>query len=80
MPNEFKAPDQSHHTRRDAETLFLLGIFVTVLSIAVLIGTFFAHRQHAAIVNVCAGTVLLLVGLGFTWRGWSVKRGLDNKS
>lgn len=66
--------DPHRHTRRDAETLTMLGIFICVLSVAVLIGTFFAERQHAMVVNVIAGLVLLSVGGGFIARAVWVGR------
>ncbi len=69
--------DPHHHTRRDAETLLALGLFMTVLSIAVLIGTFWAERQHAMIINAVAGLVLFAIGAGFILRGWIVKKGLE---
>ena len=53
------------HTRRDAETQFLLGGFVFILSLPVLVGTFWAETSRQAIVNVCAGLVLLVLGVGF---------------
>ena len=67
LPHE---PLGDAHLRRDGETLLALGGFMTVLSIPVLIGTAFAVREHAMIVNAVAGGVLLLAGLGFLFRGW----------
>lgn len=58
------------HTRRDAETALLLGGFVFIMSIPVLIGTFFAQQTHAQIVNFIAGIVLLGVGAGIAAWGW----------
>ncbi|MCA9426802.1 MAG: hypothetical protein H6752_16975 [Candidatus Omnitrophica bacterium] len=51
------------HSRRDAETQTVLGIFITVMSIPVLVGTLFAQRSHAMVVNVVAGLALLAVGV-----------------
>ena len=67
-------PDPHLHNRRDAETLGMLGLFITVLSVAVLIGTFFAERQHAMVVNVIAGLVLLAIGAGFIGRALWIRR------
>ena len=67
LPHE---PLGDAHLRRDGETLIALGAFMTLLSIPVLIGTAFAIREHAMIVNAVAGGVLLLTGAGFLLRGW----------
>lgn len=67
LPHE---PLGDAHLRRDGETLLMLGGFMAILSIPVLIGTAFAVREHAMIVNAIAGGVLLLTGAGFLFRGW----------
>ena len=56
--------EPGRHAKRDAETYIVLGAFVTLISIPVLIGTFFAERPHAQVVNAVAGLVLLGVGVG----------------
>jgi len=61
--------EQAKHRTRDSETLTILGAFVTVLAIAVIIGTFFAERPHAMVVNAIAGVVLLIAGGVLVWRG-----------
>ena len=58
-----------HHTKRDAETQTVIGLFVIVMSIFVLIGTFYAVRPHAMIVNVVAGSILLGIGVGMVVLG-----------
>lgn len=68
---------EHHHTRRDAATLMALGIFITVLAVPVLAGTFWAQRFHAAVVNIGAGVVLLGIGIGFIVRGKWTLRNLD---
>ena len=56
------------HTRRDAETQVALGIFVSVISLPVLVGTFWATTGRAAVINAIAGFVLLGIGAGMvTW-------------
>lgn len=70
-------PEQHHHTKRDAETLLMLGGFVTVLSITVLIGTAWGVERHAMIVNALAGLILLALGVGWMIRGWWVLKHLD---
>ena len=59
----------SRHTQRDREVLTALGIFLVVLSIPVLIGTFFEEGLIPSIVNVVAGVVLLGIGAAMVWRG-----------
>jgi len=63
--------DQFH--KRDAETQMVLGAFVTIISIPVLIGTFWANTYRAAVVNLVAGAVLMAIGLGIAWYGWKKK-------
>lgn len=58
--------------KRDAETLFLLGIFIVVLAVPVLIGTAFADTGRAMAVNAAAGVVLLGVGIGFILRSRAI--------
>lgn len=51
------------YDQRDAETQMVLGGFVTFISIPVLVGTFWADRPHAMVVNIIAGLVLMGVGI-----------------
>jgi len=69
--------DPHHHTRRDAETFVVLGIFLVVLAVCVLAGTFFAEVLRNMIINVIAGLILLAIGSGMIWRGRYVQRHLD---
>jgi len=69
-----KNDDPHLHTRRDAETFWVLGLFLVILSVAVLIGTFYAERFHAMVVNVIAGLILLATGIAMVWRGVSLSR------
>lgn len=64
-----KDAQHSRHTQRDREVLTALGIFLVVLSIPVLIGTFFEEGLVPSIVNVIAGVVLLGIGGAMVWRG-----------
>lgn len=59
--------------RRDAESLLMKGAFFTFLGVPVLIGTFWAKTSHAATVNVGAGVLLLIVGLGFIMKGFRIR-------
>jgi len=52
-----------HYTKRDAETQTAIGIFVSFISIPVLIGTFWAETARAMAVNAAAGFVLLGIGV-----------------
>ena len=54
---------REQHTQRDAETQTVIGVFVIVMAIPVLIGTVWAEKTHAMIVNAIAGLVLLTVGV-----------------
>lgn len=55
---------------RDAVSLLMLGAFFTVLAALVLVGTYWTIGQtHAMVVNLGAGTTLLLVGLAMLWIG-----------
>ena len=69
--NNEPRPDRDAELRkRDAETQIALGLFIFVLSLPVLLGTIWADRFHAQIVNVIAGVVLLAIGAGLFWYGW----------
>ncbi len=70
-------PEQGHHTKRDAETLFMLGLFLSVLGVTVLIETAWIDRPHAIAANVVSGLALLGLGSGWIIRGWWVKKHLD---
>lgn len=70
-------PDKhaTEHSRRDAESAIMLGGFVVLVSIPVLIGTFFAQQTHARVVNLVAGLALLAIGAAIaTWGWWTFKR------
>jgi hypothetical protein len=64
-----KEAQRSRHTQRDREVLIALGTFLIVLSVPVLIGTFFEEGLVPSIVNVVAGLVILGIGAGMVWRG-----------
>ncbi len=69
-------PAGQEHTKRDAESLWALGIFLVVLSIPVFIGTFFEEERFAQVVNVLAGLAILVIGALFIWRGVWTRRHL----
>lgn len=55
-----------HYTKREAETQVVLGVFLSVIALPVLLGTFWAHTGRAMVVNGIAGVVLLGIGIGLT--------------
>lgn len=74
-PETGQTPQDPHqHTRRDAETQIALGIFVTAISLPVLLGTFWADSLKAVVVNVAAGLVLLGVGVAMALWGVMTRR------
>lgn len=63
-------PEQTDHTRRDAETFLILGGFIVLLAIPVGLGHFWEwHSRHAQVVNLFATAALFIVGAGMVWRG-----------
>lgn len=67
--------------KRDGETYMAVGLFLVALSIPVIIGTFYAlARPHAAIVNCICGVVLLAIGAGGVFYGWSLYRRTTKKA
>ncbi|HEO72677.1 MAG TPA: hypothetical protein ENN80_15575 [Candidatus Hydrogenedentes bacterium] len=67
--NPYDAEHDPKHLKRDSESQTMLGIFVTVLSVPVLIGTFWAENTRQVVVNIAAGVVLMLIGIGVTTWG-----------
>jgi hypothetical protein len=63
--------DPHAHTRRDGETLLMLGAFIAILSLPVIAGTLFiqADEMFPKVVNMLAGTVLLVIGAALAYRG-----------
>ena len=70
MTDHQEPGDPNRFAKRDAETQMMLGGFVTLISIPVLIGTFWADTTRAAVVNVAAGAILFAIGLGIAVYGW----------
>ena len=61
--NPYDAEHDPKHLRRDAESQTMLGIFVTVLSVPVMIGTFWAESLRQIVVNLAAGVILMAIGI-----------------
>ena len=51
-------------TKRDGETLLLLGTFLVVFAIATLLGGFWPMNYRQRTVNTVAGSILLVIGSG----------------
>lgn len=68
VPEEQKKGDFS---KRDAETQVALGGFVSVIAAPVILGTFWADRFSAMVVNLISGLVLLAFGLGLALYGFT---------
>ena len=71
-----KTVSKQETMKRDGETNMAVGLFLFVLSLPVLLGTFWAlDRPRAAFVNAVCGGVLFLVGAAVILYGWlSVRR------
>ena len=63
------------YRRRDSDSLFVMGIFFTVLSLAVLVGSLWADGTKALVVNLFSGGILLAIGVGSVLYGVSAKWG-----
>ena len=65
---------QDHHTKRDGETMEALGLFMSILSVPVLIGTLSANTGVEMAVNLTAALVLAAIGAAFFLRGRKYKK------
>ncbi|MBI1318418.1 MAG: DUF2157 domain-containing protein [Candidatus Hydrogenedens sp.] len=63
-------PDKNDHSKRDAETLLVLGAFMVVLALPVMVATVWAGHGFSQAVNFCSGAVLFAVGGGMMYKGW----------
>ena len=70
-------PAGQKHTKRDAEILTVLGIFLVVLAVPVLIGTIWAEGTAQVLVNVVAGLIVGGIGVAMVLRGRWTGRHLD---
>lgn len=59
---------------RDSSTDFMLGGFLVVLSAPVFVGILYSEKAIDRILNVGAGLIILLVGLGFVLRGVALRK------
>ncbi len=70
-------PTGHQHTKRDAEVLRVLGIFLIVLAIPVLIGTIWAEGTAQVLVNIVAGVIVGGIGIAMIFRSRWTGRHLD---
>ena len=70
-------PVAGRHTKRDAEILLVLGIFLVVLAVPVLIGTIWAEGAVPMLINVAAGLIVGGIGVAMILRGRWTGRHLD---
>lgn len=61
-------------TRRDADTVLAIGVFLVFFASATLIGSFWPMNYRARVVNTIGGLVLLGLGIGALWWSASMKR------
>lgn len=71
MPGE---PDQQQPTKRDMETILIIGVFLVFFALATLLGSLWDMSFRARVVNTVAGTVLLGFGLGGLYWVYSMKK------
>ncbi len=78
MPNNepVEQDQEDRFARRDAETQMALGFFVSIIAVPVIIGTIWADRFIAQVVNASSGVVLLAIGAGMFLFGYSKFRKL----
>jgi len=62
--------------RRDGELYVALGLFIGIVGLPVLIGTYWAAQtsERAAIVNAVCGATLLLIAAASMVYGWVILR------
>lgn len=69
--------DEHLHTQRDGETQKVLGLFMGILAVPVIIGTFWADSFVHGAVCLLSGFVLLGFGIGFWLKGQHTLRQLN---
>ena len=62
------------HTKRESESLTIVGGFLIYLSVIVLIAAFMQAPGHARWVNLGASLVLMCIGLGMVFGGRRLRR------
>lgn len=70
-------PDSATHTKRDGETLLMLGGFMAFIALPVMVGTIWAGTGFKQAINLGCGATLLAIGLGFMFRGRHILKKLD---
>ncbi len=64
------------HTQRDGETFIILGIFMAVLGLPVILGSFWGEKAVQVVVCLVSGILLLGIGVGFLLHGKNVLKRL----
>jgi hypothetical protein len=59
--------EQQGPTKRDMETVMLIGFFLVFFALATLAGSLWDMSFRARVVNTVAGLVLLGIGAGALW-------------
>ena len=72
MPGE---PEEQHQpTKRDMETVLIIGVFLVFFALATLLGSFWEMSFRARFVNTVAGLVLMGFGLGALYWSYRMKK------
>lgn len=60
---------ENAHSRRDGETLFVLGVFLVVLGLPVILGSWWAEKAIQMWVCLISGFILAGIGGAFVYYG-----------
>jgi len=66
---------QHDHSKRDLDTLTIIGAFLGIFGLAVIVAVFFTDTYHGKVVNLLSGTLILIIGLVGIIKGrWSRRK------